>query len=75
MGEALERAMREQRLEPWHREVALGLLEAPPAEWARCCGNACEPCTLVLRRVVERARALMAAMREPAEEDRIGRDE
>lgn len=58
---ALERAMREQRLDPWHRETALGLLESPPDPWPPCCGNACDPCTLVLRRVVERARALLAA--------------
>ena len=58
---ALERAMREQRLEPWHREAALGLLESPPENWPPCCGSACDPCTLVLRRVVERAQALLAA--------------
>ncbi len=57
--DALDRAMREQRVEPWHREAALGLLESPPDEWPPCCGNACDPCTLVLRRVVERARALL----------------
>jgi hypothetical protein len=63
LNAALERAMREQRLDSWHREAALGLLEAPPAEWPPCCGSACEPCTLVLRRVVERAQALLASER------------
>ncbi len=58
---ALDRAMREQRLPEWHRETARGLLESPPDPWPECCGNACDPCTLVLARVVRRAQQLLEA--------------
>lgn len=65
MDESLERAvaqaMREHRLDEWHRETVLGLVEAPPEVWPECCGNSCEPCVLVLSRVVRRVRQLLGA--------------
>jgi hypothetical protein len=60
LARAIEAAMREHRLEEWHRETVLGLLEEPPERWAACCGNACDPCVLVLARVVARVHALLA---------------
>ncbi len=56
---AIAQAMREHRLDEWHRDTVLGLLENPPDPWPPCCGNACDPCTLVLARVVRRARQLL----------------
>jgi hypothetical protein len=58
LDQALDRAMKENALAPWHRETARGLLESPPDRW-ECCGGSCDPCVLVLQRVVERARRLM----------------
>ena len=60
---ALTRAMRESCLPEWHRETVRGVLE-DDEDLGECCGNACDPCVLVLSRVVTRARELLAEREE-----------
>ncbi len=57
---AVEQAMREHALPAWHREDVIAGLDTPDDAWPPCCGASCEPCVLVLARVVARARALAA---------------
>lgn len=57
---AVEQAMREHAVPPWHREDVIAALDTPDEAWPPCCGAACEPCVLTLARVVARARALTA---------------
>jgi hypothetical protein len=56
---AVDQAMHEQRVPAWYRESVLGMMAEPRESWPACCGNDCEPCVLVLGRVVDRARELL----------------
>lgn len=51
--------MRENMLDEVYRGHVVSYLERPDQAWRTCCNSACEPCTLTLGRVVDRARQLM----------------
>lgn len=58
--EAIERASDEVGLPRWYRSLVNPLLNMPRTQWPRCCGGGCEPCSLTLIAVAERAQALLA---------------
>jgi hypothetical protein len=38
-------------------------LHQDPREWMFCCGSACDPCVLTIRRAVDKARAILGLPR------------
>ncbi len=60
VSEAIERASDEVGLQRWYRSMVGPLLNMPRTQWPRCCGGGCEPCSLTLIAVAERAQALLS---------------
>ena len=59
VDEAIERASDEVGLQRWYRSLVRPLLTMPRTQWPRCCAGGCEPCSLTLIAVAERAQALL----------------
>ncbi len=60
VNEAIERASDEVGLQRWYRSMVGPLLKMPRTQWPRCCGGGCEPCSLTLIAVAERAQSLLS---------------
>lgn len=56
---ALEQASEEHRLAEWYRDCVRPICKMPRAQWPRCCGRGCEPCTDQLVAVAERIEELL----------------
>ena len=56
---AIAQASQELGLEAWYRDFVRPLVQSSPEEWPRCCGGGCEPCSELLVRVAQRARAIL----------------
>lgn len=61
LDEALERAAAENGLSLDYVDIVREIVGQPRERWPRCCGGGCEPCSLQLVRVAERALELMRA--------------
>ncbi len=46
-------------LDETHHGYVREYLHQSPAEWMFCCGSACDPCVLTIRRAVDKARELL----------------
>lgn len=56
---AMKRAMAENGLEEGYRAFVLQYLVRQDDAWRRCCDSSCDPCVLLLARVVDRTREIM----------------
>lgn len=56
---ALDRAGDEIGLQAYYRDCVRPLFGMAPAQWPRCCGRGCEPCTDTLIAVAERVYELL----------------
>ena len=46
-------------LDDTHHGYVREYLHQSPREWMFCCGSACDPCVLTIRRAVDKARELL----------------
>jgi hypothetical protein len=46
-------------LDESHHGYIRTYLHQSPAEWMFCCGSACDPCVLTIRRAVDKAREVL----------------